>query len=173
MAKQDPKKNTEAPKGKEVSEAAKAAEEAKKKAKEAAEQLKKEKEAAAEAKKKQAEEAKAAKEKEKEEAAAQRAAEKAERDRLKGGPGKLLRSLIARIKYMGYMDNPSSTLEGIEALTWTLALVTSEGTAITVERGTNLGEASITIKQQGKKAEVSTVAIEDEALKEFFANVKP
>lgn len=148
---------------------AKAAKEKAEKEKEAAankEKAKKEKEAAAAAKK-------AEKEAAKQEKAEAREADKAQREALKGGPGKRLRSLIARIKYMIYMDNPSAGIEDIELLTWTLSLTNTQGTIYTAVRGETTEEVILTVQEKGKKAVSVTVAATQEALEEAMKDWTP
>lgn len=161
-----------AAKGKEVIEDAevveiKSAPSAKDKAaanKAAAEEKAAEKAAAKE--KADAEKAKA-KEAEAEEKAAAKLAAKEEREAGKG-LSKLLRSFLARIKYMIYMDNPAASIEGIDNLGWILQFTNSKGVLITVTRGASTTEIEITIGE-GKKAVVTTSATDAETLETLFA----
>jgi sRNA-binding protein len=114
----------------------------------------------------------AEKEKEKEEAKAAKAEEKkaaAEKREAMKGLSKLLRSFLARIKYMIYMDNPAAGIEGIENLTWTLTFVNSEGTTITVVRGESTTEIAWTMVDSKKKKTTGVCATDVEALEELFA----
>jgi len=97
------------------------------------------------------------------------AKEKAKEEREAGkGLSKLLRSFLARIKYMVYMDNPAAGIEGIDNLGWTLQFTNSKGALTTVTRGTSTTEIEITVGE-GKKAVVTTSAADGETLETLFA----
>jgi hypothetical protein len=142
---------------------------------------------AKEAAKAKADELKAAKAEKAEEKAKEKAEKKEAEDALKAekkatleankalktGPGKVLKSLIARIKYMRYMDNPNSVLEGVENLGWELSLTNSEGTLYTVTRGEEIGTIDFTVKETGKKAEAGTCDSDEEPLIAIVGTWKP
>lgn len=161
-----------------------AAEAAKKKAEEAKAAAKAKAEEAKEAAKAKANEAKEAKEREaklkaeekakkeadKEAEKAAKEAEKAEATKkreLAKTIGKVFRSFIARIKYMTYMDSPSSPIDGIESLGWTLSYTSTTGITYTATRGDDPGTVAYTVKKGTKVIDSGEIVCNEENLTEL------
>ena len=138
-------------------------------AKEKAEAAKAKKDEAAAAK--EAEKAeKEAKKKEEAEAKEAKKLEDAEKRESMKGLSKLLRSFLARIKYMVYMDNPAAGIEGIENLNWSLSFVNSVGSTITVTRGETTNEIAWTMVTAKKQKTNGVCAADAESLETLFAS---